>query len=244
VNRSIKNFIGLFLFSICSIPVCAQSGGPPMLTDDPGTVERNKWEINTSFNSSFSHVAEFEAPLIDLNYGFRERIQFKIEAPYIISRDENKKYAAQIDNPLVGIKFRFVDEGKHFVSCSMYPAAIFLIHKEDKNQVKLPLQLEKTFGKITVGQELGLLLVTNSRTNILSGTLLGIRIRQKLELMGEYYFLRTTLANTTNAYMNYGGRYKLSERTRLLASVGTQITSAADESRQYFFSFLGVQLTR
>src|SRR5438270_11046679 len=72
------------LAMICLMLFVADSvygqGGPPMITDDPGTPGNGKWEIETAF--TFLRTPErktFEGPVLDFNYGWGERIQLKYE---------------------------------------------------------------------------------------------------------------------------------------------------------------------
>jgi hypothetical protein len=59
---------------VCSFVVFAQ-GGPPLLTDDPGTPGNRKWEINIANTQFFSPGEnEIETPLLDINYGLVSRV--------------------------------------------------------------------------------------------------------------------------------------------------------------------------
>jgi hypothetical protein len=52
---------------------CAAQGGPPMITDDPGTPGNRKWEINLAV--ALEHrlgETSLDLPAIDLNYGVGE----------------------------------------------------------------------------------------------------------------------------------------------------------------------------
>ena len=69
------------LVPVCSFAVFAQ-GGPPLLTDDPGTPGNRNWEINIASTQFFSPGEnEVETPLLDINYGLGDRIQLKYEVP-------------------------------------------------------------------------------------------------------------------------------------------------------------------
>src|SRR5256884_6359931 len=63
-------------------------GGPPMITDDPGTPGNGKWENN--FAIAFEHrpgETAYEVPAIDLNYGLGEHIQLTLQtAPVLLKR--------------------------------------------------------------------------------------------------------------------------------------------------------------
>ena len=60
----------LCLHSARFIPRASAQGGPPMITDDPGTPGNGKWENNLAV--AFEHrpnERSFDSPAIDLNYG-------------------------------------------------------------------------------------------------------------------------------------------------------------------------------
>ena len=65
-------------------------GGPPMITDDPGTPGPRKWEINLAV--AWAHrpaETSLDMPAIDLNYGLGERIQPTLQtAPVLLKRRE------------------------------------------------------------------------------------------------------------------------------------------------------------
>ncbi len=54
-------------------------GGPPMITDDPGTPGPNKWEINLAVAWAHRPAEPLDLPAIDLNYGLGERIQLTLQ---------------------------------------------------------------------------------------------------------------------------------------------------------------------
>src|SRR6476469_1535750 len=62
-------------------------GGPPMITDDTGTVDQGHFEINTAFTMEFGEDGRvWGTPLIDFNYGTSRHTQLKIEIPsYVLN---------------------------------------------------------------------------------------------------------------------------------------------------------------
>ena len=57
-------------------------GGPPLVTDDPGTPGADRWELNVSVTAEQdTRESIYQMPLIDLNYGLGDRIQLKVELP-------------------------------------------------------------------------------------------------------------------------------------------------------------------
>jgi hypothetical protein len=77
-----------FALGLVAITDVHGQGGPPMITDDPGTPGPGKFEINLAiaFERRPSEVA-FDAPAIDINYGVGENIQLTLQtAPVILKR--------------------------------------------------------------------------------------------------------------------------------------------------------------
>jgi hypothetical protein len=139
-----KKRLGTLLLSISCIlysnTIHAQGGGPPMLTDDPGTPDVGKREINTSINSQVTKGIQLAIPYIDANYGIAKNVELKIEVPYLITINENERSSGKLGNVLIGVKYRFMNEEKNFVSVSVYPQ--FAITGDQKGFL-LPFQLEK-----------------------------------------------------------------------------------------------------
>jgi hypothetical protein len=232
----------ILLFLLCLLhlnDIHAQSGGPPMITDDPGIVEVGKWEINTSINTSFTQNTQLAVPYLDVNYGAAKNLQLKIEDPYLVTIDANKHISGNIGDPLIGVKYQFINEDKYFISVATYPQATVT---GDQKGILIPLLLEKTFGRFVIGEDIGYFYVQNDSNNIQAGTLLGYKVCDRFEVMGEYFIEKSyspTIAIT--GLMNYGFRYRFNKTFTLLGSFGTQVVTPADKQRQYFFSYLGVQ---
>lgn len=97
-------------------------GGPPMVTDDPGTPGNRHWEINIAAMGAFAGAEQLvEAPHFDVNYGLGERIQLKVEAGLVISHSGLSEVQTGATPVLTGVKYRFLDEDKTGVAVSIYP---------------------------------------------------------------------------------------------------------------------------
>src|SRR5881394_1031998 len=95
------------------LAVLLTQGGPPLLTDDPGTPGDGKSELNLAFTvEKFRHDTLYEAPLFDFNYGVGERIQLKLELPWLIDHETPGPDASALGNALLGFKYRFLDHDK------------------------------------------------------------------------------------------------------------------------------------
>ena len=62
-------------------------GGPPMITDDPGTPGNGKWENNLAIIIGHRpNETSIDLPEIDLNYGVGDQIQLTLQtAPVLLS---------------------------------------------------------------------------------------------------------------------------------------------------------------
>ena len=86
-------------------------GGPPLLTDDPGTPGNRNWEINiASMRTVTLGEREIQAPLLDINYGWGDRIQLKYQLAYLFDGDSGGPYRGALGNSLMGVKWRFYQQ--------------------------------------------------------------------------------------------------------------------------------------
>ena len=74
----------LLLMAPAAIAFMAHAqGGPPFITDDPGTPGNRHWEINLGWIADHNPgLAYYQLPDIDMNYGWGDRIQLKYELPW------------------------------------------------------------------------------------------------------------------------------------------------------------------
>src|ERR1700682_4712479 len=80
-------FRALVICMFAGREVLAQ-GGPPMITDDPGTPGNGKFEINVAvvFNRLPQEIS-WDVPALDINYGVGDHIQLTLQtAPVILKR--------------------------------------------------------------------------------------------------------------------------------------------------------------
>src|SRR2546423_565218 len=113
----------LSLLLILAATECAYcQGGPPLISDDPGTPGNGKWEINTAFISARTPQKKtLEAPHVDFNYGLGDHTQLKYEVGYLLVDDRDSGWHNGVGNSLLGWKWRFLDEDRQGISMSIYP---------------------------------------------------------------------------------------------------------------------------
>ena len=95
-------------------------GGPPLITDDPGTPGDGTWEINLAFTAEKTAEDEwfFEAPLLDINYGVGDRVQLKFEIPWVWLHEEGEATRNSLGNSEIGVKWRLFDQETHWFDCN------------------------------------------------------------------------------------------------------------------------------
>ncbi len=232
------------LITVSTINLLAQSGGPPMITDDPGTPDIGTWEVNFAFSSDFNKSEkEFEAPLLDINYGFNERTQLKLEFPWLFTKNISDEYQNRFGDVTLGVKYRFFDEEKSGFALSIYPQITFITESDIKCEYLLPLQIEKSFGKVVLGMDLRYEFIESNNDVIQNGFLLGVGLSENMAVMSEFvYWGNAKKFDDVEGVLNFGLKYHTSDLFSLMTSVGTGIISPDKDSRITFISFLGLQM--
>lgn len=227
--------------------LCAQ-GGPPMITDDPGTPGDGHWEINVALTTERRPGERItEMPLLDLNYGVGDRIQLKYEAAWL-RLSENGDQHDGLSNSLVGVKWRFYDAGEKAWSASTYPQLEFNnpgSHSDDRGLAEhgtgliLPLEVMKDFGAFEFNADLGFVRHPDGNSWF-GGVVLGREVAHGVELAGELHWDADAHLHAAVLTANVGVRVDLSEKCTLLASVGRELHNG-HEPRASLIAYLGLQ---
>lgn len=236
----------LFLF-----PSTARSqGGPPLLTDDPGTPGDGVWEVNLAFTvEKRRSVREFEAPVLDLNYGIGERIQLKFEVPWIFLEEDGSTRNG-LGNSLVGLKWRFLDQDRHEIDLSVYPQFEFnsLTSSAERGLVEegmeffLPFELQRDLGRFSINPEAGFAFHEGEGDHWVLGLAAGYQaVPERLELLGE---VRTEIESDSGddeTVFNLGTRVSLWRRFKLLVSGGRSFRHSSSGEPDLLL-YLGLQV--
>jgi hypothetical protein len=249
------------------LPLHAQ-GGPPFITDDPGTPGNKHWEIN--FGCIADHnpgKAYYETPDIDMNYGWGDRIQLKYEFPMAVYTDSNDTTHAGLGESLIGVKWRPYehhaagqpksDENMDF-SLGAYPQVSFnnptsAVRRgivENGPQYYLPIEFTKKVGPIDFNGEAGRWFgnqLVPSRWG--RGLIAGHEFSDALELYTEFYDLQDAnriggVPKQRELTLDLGGRQSLvrSNNIRLLFMAGRAIQAVTRQnSEPSWIAYLGVQ---
>lgn len=239
----------MLLLSVTLAEVACAQGGPPMITDDPGTPGDGNWEVNIAVTHAHrASSSEGEAPLLDINYGLGSRIQLKYEVPWVMAREDSGGTRSGLGNSLLGVKWRFFDAGEQGWQISAYPqvelrnpgsrsAARGLA--EDSNGVLLPLEFQRDFTGFGLNFEAGKELRSSGPGSWFGGIALGRPVNETIELMAELHGERAA-GEGSEVALNVGGRFASSHGT-LLLSVGHELRNQVDE-RAPLFAYIGWQI--
>ena len=238
-------------FILTILPITARSqGGPPMITDDPGTPGPAKFEINLAiaFERRPSEVA-FDAPAIDFNYGVGENIQLTLQTAPVILKRKGQGAVGGLGSTEAALKWRFLDEEKAGVDVSMFPRVIFNIVQssirrglaEDGTRVQLPFQVARKFGIVSFDFEWGALASTVGRSEWLYGIVGGVDLTKSTLVMAELHGRSRLSFDRDVLAVNVGIRQRLNDHAILIASLGHEVR-APDEAELALIGYCGIQL--
>jgi hypothetical protein len=212
----------------------AAQGGPPMITDDPGTPGDGKWEINLGWTTERTAGSTvYGLPLLDANYGIGERIEVTYEAPWVIV-DDNAGTRSGPGDSLVGIKYRFYDAGEHGWQASVYPQLTFLdpgSHADRRGLADpdttlfVPFEVEKDLGPIAMNFDFGHVFSSKSgEDSWMGGILFGREIVKGWELDAEVHVNESNRLDRAEWIVNVGTRIDLSEHITLMFALGRDVS--------------------
>lgn len=253
------NWVGLSRFFRAMLFVCAfqtapawATGGPPMITDDPGTPGDGHWEINVAALSSHaSGETTYQLPLIDANYGVGDRVQLKIELPWLVQGQADGAYRSDAGDGLAGVKWRFYDGGENAWQISTYPQVEFDFPGSNASRngmadrgtsYLLPLEFVRGFEEFDINLEVGRWFRPAQQTDSwIAGFVLTHEVHKGLELMAELHDELAVHQPQSELIFNVGARMDLSERYTLLLSAGRDLHNNSGQTNT-FLSYVGLQM--
>jgi hypothetical protein len=214
--------------------VALGQGGPPMITDDPGTPGNRKWENN--FAITFEHRSgetTYEVPEIDLNYGVGDRIQLTLQTAPVLSKQSGHGLIGGIGGTEAAVKWRFLNEATSGVDMSMFPRIIFNVAQssarrglaEDGTRFQIPFEAAKTFGRWHLGFEIGARASTVGRSEWLDGIVCGFDLAKPTMLMAEIHDESRMNFSRDVLILNFGLRHEFTETCILIVSMGHELRS-------------------
>jgi hypothetical protein len=234
------------IFIVCAAIAAHAQGGPPLLTDDPGTAEYKHWEINLAVLPEVHRdFADFELPLADFNYGATDHTQLKFEIPLVMRTSETGTHAEGGDGNF-GIKWRFVDQKTRSFDLSMYPQFSFNSPGpkrivERGTQLLLPLQIAKSFGKFELNADGGYIIHQHGTDELSMGLAAGYQATEDLELLAELHSVPLRTFAENESVFQLGGRKAFSDHYILLFAAGRSIPGSTGHEPK-FLGYIGLQI--
>jgi hypothetical protein len=257
------------LLAVAGASMAHAQGGPPFITDDPGTPGNRHWEINLGWIGNHNPgLAYYQLPDIDMNYGWGDRIQLKYELPIAAATDQNNTTRAGLGESLLGVKWRPYehhragepksDENMNF-SLGTFPQASInnptsSVRRgivEPGPQYYLPVEFTAKLGPIGFDGEMGRWI---GNRNVPSrwgrGLIAGHEFSKRLELYGEIYDLQDanrigSVPKQRALTLDMGGRQTLDRggHLRLLFMGGRAIQAVTRQnSEPNWIAYVGLQI--
>jgi hypothetical protein len=209
-------------------------GGPPMITDDPGTPGNRKWENN--FAIAFEHCpgeTAYDVPAIDLNYGVGEHIQLTLQTAPVLLKRSGHGLIGGLGGTEAAVKWRFLDDTTSGFDMSMFPRVIFNVVQssvrrglaEEGTRFQIPFQAAKTFGRLHLDAEFGPRASTVGRSEWLCGIVCGFDVAKPTMLMAELHDESRMNFSRDVLTLNFGLRHEFTETYILIVSMGHELRS-------------------
>lgn len=225
-------------------------GGPPLVTDDPETPGDGHWEINLAATGDHTSARwQIAAPDADINYGWGEHIQLKLDVPWNFVKESGQPWKSGLGSSQVGIKWRFVDIEDSGFSMSTYPqftwnwvsSSVDRGIAEPGRQFFLPIEAATVVGGYGLDAEVGRNFVSDGPSQWVAGVVVAHSCGEKVECVGEVH--ETAAPHNSQTLVNLGFHWELNESLFLLGAAGREFgTSNVDQSRFHFY--LGFQILR
>jgi hypothetical protein len=248
LNRSLRRVLPALVLAALPL-VSAAQGGPPFITDDPGTPGDGNWEINVALIAE-RHPDEriFNAPILDINYGLGERLQLKYQVPYLVVGIDGGPTRTGLGKSLAGVKWRFYENAVKGLEISTYPQLEFNnpTSSVERGLVDrgvrffLPVEVTKKVGPFVINPEAGYWFAEDKGAAWATGVVVAREVSKRLELDGELYATANTNGSSHWTTFDGGGRCKIGGPVVLLFMAGRSFRGATS-GQPSLFGYLGVQ---
>ena len=223
-------------------------GGPPLMTDDPATVEKGTWELNIAWvNHTLHGRSENELLHYDASHGISDRAHFKIEVPWLFVTEGGRTLSGDAGGS-TGLKWRFIESKGSRPAVSTYPQIGFSLAprsvrlglSEGGTSLLMPLQVQWDFNDVSVNADSGLVFQASAPTGWIGGVAVGRKL-PSIELLAEIHGEGVLSTGEANWIGQLGLRHDFDESSTLIIAFGR--TLAANGSDRFLWtSYAGVQL--
>jgi len=241
-------FLGLLALYL-SIPLQGRAqGGPPLITNDPGTPGAKNWEINLAVMPVLAqHQRDIQVPQLDFNYGVGPAIQLTFEVPYVL-QTVPQPFRNGWSNSYPGVKWRFIDNKKGW-NVSIFPqmefkgtaGAIKSGIAQSGTRFLMPMEIQRNVGPLELDFEAGYYFPIHGHEERIIGFAAGHNFTKKAELIGEVYNDRAMGTLPHDTTWDLGGRYGFHKGLIFLFMAGRSF-SGNTSGQPNFLAYIGVQI--
>ncbi|MFI5385051.1 MAG: hypothetical protein ACHQ50_02930 [Fimbriimonadales bacterium] len=223
--------ISFFTLLACQAPACRY--GPPYFTDDPEPVDYQHWEFYVA--SQYLHTRDSvsgTAPHFELNYGAAPNLQIHLITPCAFSRQIGSPNQWGYGDTEVGLKYRFVQEGKSTPMVGIFPLVEVPTGNQSRSlgngqaQFFFPAWIQKSWGDWSSygGGGFWHNPGAGNRDYWFFGWQAQRQVTKALSLGGEvFYRTAPTVGGNNTTGFNLGAVYDFNEGHHLLFSLGSDI---------------------
>ena len=252
MRRPSSSILALVLAAFCGgMPLTAwPQAGPPLVSDDPGTAPDGHWEINiATIGARTPALKQLTLPDADLNYGWGDSVQLKIDTPWVLSEPDGHAMQSGVGTTQLGIKWRFIDQKTAGFSMSTYPQlttnfmpSSYRRGITDAGKVWfLPIEASTELAGFRLDGELGRYLSSIGADAWAAGFIVSRGCAPQLECLVE---IRETIEpHSAQTLLNVGGRRELGDALALLFALGRDFGPSSRDHQTVLF-YLGIQVRR
>jgi hypothetical protein len=222
--------------------------GPPYDTVDPEPVELHHRKMYVASHSA--HETEgwsSTAPHFEVNYGAAKNLQLHLIVPLAYNKPSDGNASYGFSDAEIGIKYRFVKEGKTMPQIGVFPLAELPTGNKDMGlgsggtQIFLPIWIQKSFGKFTTYGGTGYW-INPGEGNAnwwYSGWQIQYNVNDKFNFGTElYHNTPKELGGESETRFNVGAVVNVTSHHHILFSVGRSIQGTV-----LFQGYAGYQVT-
>jgi hypothetical protein len=246
--------LALFLVAALVVAPARAAGGPPMVTDDPGTPEHGHWEINVAaLSDRVAGATTYQLPLVDANYGADDRIQLKFEMPWLLRHEDGVGGgdSSGAGDGLAGVKWRFYDVGDDDWKISTFPQVEFGVPlfgsgkrdlTEGGTSYLVPFEFAREFDGFDVNFDFGRWFRPARRGDSwIAGLVFTRKVAKGFELAAELHDEKAVAQSNDELVLNFGTRWDLSARYTLLLAAGRDLRNSLG-SPSSLLTYVGLQM--
>lgn len=167
----------------------------PPITDDTGTPGPNNWQVGMALTADKERDhTRYETPVMEVDYGIGKNVGLKYQVAWITLHSEAQDTTKNgLDDQLIGVQWRFLDEEKIGAAMSFLPQVQFnspnhsvergIVPRE--RTIYLLTQIEKNIGDFDGVTEWGYLVNEKARNQWLYNIMFRYKLTKKLTAMAE-----------------------------------------------------------